>query len=89
MPQSDFERNLRDHIADMYVDGGVYFWTVFAETPRAALAAFKSSPQVFGKYAYPFSDWPRMRKSELSRICGLLEVYLREHHTGEDISAEM
>lgn len=66
--------HIRESLAGFYRDGGSYFWRVYAETPVAALAAFKAKPEVFGKLDVPYAIWPQSRLREHGRIIALLNL---------------
>lgn len=77
----DSEHHIRDSLMGFYEDGGRQFWVIFAETPRAAVAAFKAQPEIFGILAKPYKDWPKMRAREHRRLIDRLEVLLDDQHT--------
>lgn len=77
MARHDRERHAKESLAGFYCDGGAEFWRIFAETPRAAVAAFKAKPEVFGALERLYADWPKSRTREHQRISGLLDGLLR------------
>lgn len=81
MRNSGPEQLIRQSLIGFYKDGGRQFWLIFAETPRAAVAAFKARPEIFGAIAKPYNDWPKMRGREHRRLIGCLEALLAEYHT--------
>jgi len=77
----DSEHHIRESLLGFYEDAGRQFWLIFTETPRAAVAAFKAQPEIFGTLAQPYKDWPKMRAGEHTRLIDRLEALLAEQHT--------
>lgn len=65
---------LEECLADFYADGGQEFWRIFEETPRAAVAAFKTKPEVFGTLQKPYAQWPKLMAKQHKRISDQLDV---------------
>lgn len=74
----DNARHIRDSLMSFYEDSGAHFWSIFDQTPQAAVAAFKARPEIFGTLANPYKDWPKMRGREHARISARLELLLAE-----------
>lgn len=69
-------RHVQESLEGFYLDGGAEFWRIFNETPRAAVAAFKAKPEVFGALDGAYVKWPKMRGWEHARISGHLALLL-------------
>lgn len=76
MKRSDIRDELGSALDSFYRDHGVRFWEVFEETPRAAVAAFKSNPEVFGALDPHYVRWAKSRVRQHERLSGQLELLL-------------
>ena len=69
-------RHVEESLDGFYRDGGAEFWRIFNETPRAAVAAFKAKPDVFGALDDLYANWPKSRKQEHARISAYLDLLI-------------
>lgn len=69
---------LHESLADFFEDGGRRFWQVFAETPLAAVAAFKARPEVFAPLERLYARSPKIRIKHHQHLSGLLDALLLE-----------
>lgn len=65
--------DVRSRLCSFYRDQGVGFWQVFEETPRAAVAAFKSNPEIFGALDPHYVRWFKSRSRQHARLSDLLD----------------
>ena len=80
MGYDDAKRYMQESLMGFYEDQGQHFWVIFDQTPRAAAAAFKARPEIFGTLAKPYKDWPKMRAREHARLIDRLEILLDQAH---------
>ena len=83
MPQDAPRRAIRESLEGFYVDGGAQFWRIFNETPRAAMAAFRQQPEVFGTLQSPYANWMKARAREHARISELMAAWQAAWVDGE------
>ena len=76
MDRSHLTQHVRESLEGFFCNGGREFWRIYAETPRAAVAAFKAKPDVFGALDTLYANWPKSRKREHGRISALLDLLL-------------
>lgn len=76
-------RHVQESLDGFYRDGGAEFWRIFHQTPRAAVAAFKAKPEMFGALDDLYAHWPKSRKQEHARISGHLDALLAEAETAD------
>lgn len=83
MPVVNIRREIRESLEGFYRDGGQEFWRIYRETPRAAVAAFKAKPEVFGALDTLYANWPKSRLREHNRISALLHLLIAARNAGD------